>query len=166
MLLACDNAERRTSHLPTLTKLAAKPQAANVLMAFASALQSYEPAERWQLTQAILSSPENSATIRDDLNLSLMMWYGIEPLVASYEVLPLLKSNPKLSQFAVRRAAGEIVTHSEAADRSLKFLATTAGDRARKRPLHCCSPSAAGLGAVFEWMLRNPGANLKSSFAL
>jgi hypothetical protein len=51
---------------------------------------------------------ENARAIADENNLTLMTWYGIEPVVFNEGMLKLLDGNSKLQQFAVRRLAYEI----------------------------------------------------------
>ena len=105
-----------------LLSLAAKPQPDNVLLSLVSVLQRMEPGDRWDLASTILSCPENSHAIADENQLTLMTWYGIEPVVFNEGALELLDSNPKLQQFAVRRLAHEISTQPVVAERALRFI--------------------------------------------
>ncbi len=112
--------------LSALKSLSEKPQPANVLLSLVSVLQKFEAEDRWCLASAILSCPENAQTIAAENNLTLMTWYGIEPVVFNEGVLTLLDSNPKLQQFAVRRLAHEISTKPSAAEAALRFISSKA----------------------------------------
>src|SRR5690606_16111395 len=119
--------ERGKTHLATLRKIASRPQPANVLLSLVSVLQGLQTAERWQLASAILGCSENAQTIAGETNLTLMTWYGIEPVVSDDGALKLLDSNPKLQQFAVRRMAHEISEKPAVAANALRFAGRKAG---------------------------------------
>jgi len=121
--------QRGKTHTVSLRKVAAKPQPANVLLSLVSVLQKLETADRWQLASAILGCPENAQTIAGENNLTLMTWYGIEPVVSSKGSLNLLDSNPKLQQFAVRRMAYDISTKPAVAADALRFIGSKAGQK-------------------------------------
>ena len=117
-----------------LTALAATTQPANVLLALVSALQKLEPEPRQQLALALLSNPANAATIQSENQLTLMTWYGIEPLAAHPDLLPLLNPIPKLQQFAVRRLAHQMAAgESTAAAAALSLIAARAGGDAAEQ---------------------------------
>jgi putative membrane-bound dehydrogenase-like protein len=117
-----------------LTALAATTQPANVLLALVSALQKLEPEPRQQLALALLSNPANAATIQSENQLTLMTWYGIEPLAAHPDLLPLLNPIPKLQQFAVRRLAHQMAAgESTAAAAALSLIAARAGGDATEQ---------------------------------
>lgn len=120
--LAMLNTQRRTEHAAAILQLAAQPQPANVLLALASALQKFDDNNRWLLARAMLSNPENAQTIAGEADLTLMTWYGIEPVVFHEGMLELLDSNPKLQQFAVRRMAYEISSNPAVAARALRVI--------------------------------------------
>ncbi|MGN6547899.1 MAG: PVC-type heme-binding CxxCH protein [Aureliella sp.] len=143
--LAMLDGERRKEYLPAVLELASRPQPANVLLAFASALQKLGDAPRWQLARAMLACRENAQTIAGENNLTLMTWYGIEPVVFNEGALELLDSNPKLQQFAVRRMAYEISSNPSIAARALRMISqkVASGDEA-------VQSSAAGLLAAFK----------------
>ncbi|MBL8815399.1 MAG: c-type cytochrome [Planctomyces sp.] len=143
--LACDTPERQKALLPILKETASKPQPANVLMGLVSVLQKLPAEPRAELATAILSKTENATTIRDDVNLTLMTWYGIEPLVTQHELLPLLNSIPKLRQFAVRRASGEIVANSASSSKALEFIAALSAE-----PAKTSAEDIAGLLSAFR----------------
>src|SRR6202008_36862 len=78
---------------------------------------------RVRLTKAILGCEENARTIAEDNKLTLMTWYGIEPIVMSASgILKSLDSNSKLQQFAVRRLAYEIAESPESAESALAYI--------------------------------------------
>ncbi|HQX50216.1 MAG TPA: c-type cytochrome [Planctomycetaceae bacterium] len=123
--LVAGTPERITAHFRAVKDLAGKPQPANVLLSLVSILQKLESADRWSLAASVLGCPENAATIAGENQLTLMTWYGIEPVVFNDGALALLDSNPKLQQFAVRRLAYEISAKPEVVESVLKFIATT-----------------------------------------
>ena len=124
--LACCTSERRSAYIHTLTSIAGKEQPASVLMALVSVLQKLSNIDRSHLAEAILSCPPNAATIAADNQLTLMTWYGIEPVVFNEGALALLDSIPKLQQFAVRRLAHEISTKPSVAEAALRFISSKA----------------------------------------
>ncbi len=123
------SAERQTAHAEAIREIAARPQPANVLLSLASALQKLEISERSALSSAILGCSENARTIADENNLTLMIWYGIEPVVIDKDLLTLLDSNPKLQQFAVQRLAYEISAKPTVAESALRFIGAKAASR-------------------------------------
>lgn len=133
--LAASTEARRKAFLPTLIQIAAKEPGRqdrdlrpkpNILLALVSVLRRFDAPERLQLAQAILSQPENARTIADENNLTLMTWYGIEPIVKSLAQVEMLKPIPKLQQFAVRRLAYEIDNSSTLAGEVLGYISTFA----------------------------------------
>ena len=112
-----------------LLALAGSPQPGNVLLSLVSVLQKLEPENRWTLASAILKCPENAHAIAVENNLTLMTWYGIEPVVFQKGALALLDSNPKLQQFAVRRLAHEISTKPAVAESALRFISVKAASK-------------------------------------
>jgi putative membrane-bound dehydrogenase-like protein len=123
------SAERRKSHVEAVREIAAKPQPANVLLSMASALQKLDTEDRFALAKAMLGCTENARTIAGENNLTLMTWYGIEPVVFHENVPELLNLNPKLQLFAVQRIAYEISTKPNVAESALQFVATKAASR-------------------------------------
>ncbi len=116
----------RSRHLAALQSVAGCPQPANVILALTGALQRFESADRWRLTIALLGCPANSRTIAAEDNLTLMTWYGIEPVVVGHDLLELLAGIPKLQQFACRRVAQEITADPTGAEAALRFISTRA----------------------------------------
>ena len=122
--ISCYDPERRKALLPDLILLAKQKPAANVLLALVSVLRRFDSSERHELATAILSQSENARTIAADPNLTLMTWYGIEPIVKTVKEVRLLNSIPKLQQFAVRRLAYEIDKDMSLADQVLTFISS------------------------------------------
>lgn len=118
--------QRGSTHLAAIHTIASRPQPANVLLSIASCLQRIEGTERAELASAMLGCAENARAIADEKNLTLMTWYGIEPVVFNEGMLKLLDGNSKLQQFAVRRLAYEIDTNPPVAESALGFIAAKA----------------------------------------
>jgi hypothetical protein len=72
--------ERRASEgvAAKLAEMARRDDSAAVRLALASALQRLPAAQRWPVAEALAGRGEDAG----DANLPLMIWYGIEPLVA------------------------------------------------------------------------------------
>ncbi len=124
-LAAADSASRKT-YLPTLIKLAEAPQHPAVILALVSVLQKLEPEHRSRLTTSVLSQQQNLQAIAAENQLTLMTWYGIEPVAAHSNLLPLLNQAPRLQAFAARRMAHEISTVPETAGAALGTIAELA----------------------------------------
>lgn len=124
--LVADQPARVKAHLSAVKELAKKPQPASILLSMVSILQKLDSADRWSLASSILGCPENGKSIAAENQLTLMTWYGLEPVVFNDGALALLDSNPKLQQFAVRRLAMEISEKPDAAAATLKFIGTKA----------------------------------------
>ena len=94
-----------SDRLTKLAQMAQRDPSPAVRMALASALQRLPVADRWQLLPGLLRHVEDVA----DKNLSLMIWYGVEPVVPADPVRALdLTADgalPILRYFAARRAA-------------------------------------------------------------
>jgi putative membrane-bound dehydrogenase-like protein len=126
--LAMQDASRRAEQHSTLVALAARPQPSNVLLALLGGLQQYAPPERWPLVAALLGCRENAAQVAGENTLTLMAWYGIEPVVFEAGALELLDSNPKLQQFAMRRIAHAIEQQPEVAGAALELVQRVAAE--------------------------------------
>lgn len=128
--LAAGTEVRRQALLPNLRQLAKQKPAPNILLALVSVLRRFDSPERLELARGILSQPDNARTIAAENNLSLMTWYGIEPVVKSLAEVELLKPIPKLQQFAVRRLAYEINKESTLTSELLGYISSmvAAGD--------------------------------------
>lgn len=90
-----------------LAKLARDEQAASVRLELASRLLTLPIDQRWELAEALVSFAEDA----DDHNQPLMLWYGIEPLVAAdtERALRLAQNSriPLVERYIFRRAASE-----------------------------------------------------------
>ncbi|HEX5443398.1 MAG TPA: PVC-type heme-binding CxxCH protein, partial [Pirellulales bacterium] len=91
--------------LRTLADLAAADSSRRVRLELASALQRLSTAERWALAGALLSHADDA----EDANLPLMLWYGIEPLVAADAdralSLAVVSKIPLVREYLARRLA-------------------------------------------------------------
>ncbi len=87
--------------------LAASDPSAVVRLYLTSALQRLPNAQRWDIASALAMHGEDS----EDHNLPLMLWYGVEPLVADNPKqaieLALKSEIPTLRRFILRRAAAQ-----------------------------------------------------------
>lgn len=79
-----------------------------VRLHLASAMQRLPVEQRWKLAAGLLKHGEDA----DDVNLTLMIWYAVEPLVAADPVQALALAHqaeiPLVRQFLARRAASGI----------------------------------------------------------
>jgi len=92
--------------LDALALLALREPSPVVRLYLASALQRIPVAQRFGLARALASRADG-----EDPNLPLVLWYGVEPLVAADPEHALLLARetaiPKLARFVWRRAAAE-----------------------------------------------------------
>ncbi|MCA9072116.1 MAG: hypothetical protein KDA84_24475, partial [Planctomycetaceae bacterium] len=104
--LRLEKQEVSSSFLDQLVNLAKTDPSPTVRLFLASGLQRLPLAKRWDLAAALVNHPEDAK----DANLPLMIWYGIEPLVASNKTRALqfvVQSKlPVIRQHIARRAAG------------------------------------------------------------
>jgi putative membrane-bound dehydrogenase-like protein len=77
--LACDAAAPKPAAVSKFVDMAKTDPSPKVLLALASALQRLSMDERWRVAEPLASRRE----VASDRMLPLMIWYGIEPLVAS-----------------------------------------------------------------------------------
>ena len=91
--------------LARLVELATSDPSPVVRLYLASALQRLPLDQRWSLAAALMSHGEDAG----DHNLPLVLWYGVEPLVAANPVkaIALAKASKieRVARFLVRRAA-------------------------------------------------------------
>ena len=103
--LALEDATRIPAALPAMIELANNDPSPVVRLYLASALQRLTAADRVKVAAGLVRHSEDSA----DLNLPLMIWYGIEPVVSSDEpaALKLLGAAriPKVRKFIAERLA-------------------------------------------------------------
>lgn len=75
--LLCEDGDLPAAALPRFRELAASGTSQFDRLYLASSLQRLKPEQRWPIAEALLSRSEDAG----DVNLPLMIWYGIEPLV-------------------------------------------------------------------------------------
>jgi putative membrane-bound dehydrogenase-like protein len=115
-------AENKTLSAETLKRfaeLAQKDNSSLVRLYLASAMLRVEPAQRWEVMDALVQKSED----RDDHNLPLMIWYAVEPLVPvdvkrALQIAEKAKM-PKILPYTIQRA-GAIGT--EESKKALKDL--------------------------------------------
>ncbi len=122
--LAAGTEARRKALLPNLVQLAKQKPAPNILLALVSVLRRFDSPERLELARTILSQPDNARTIAAENNLTLMTWYGIEPVVKRLAEVELLNPIPKLQQFAIRRLAYEVNKESTLTGELLGYISS------------------------------------------
>jgi putative membrane-bound dehydrogenase-like protein len=107
--LALEDKRCSTAMLRRLGDLAQNDTSALVRLELASALQRLPLGKRWAIAEALLAHGEDV----HDANLPLMIWYGIEPLVAANRArfvdLIRLARIPLLREFVARRATDRVV---------------------------------------------------------
>jgi hypothetical protein len=93
--------------LAEFARMAREDESALVRLYLSSALQRIEPQRRWDVVEGLASRAEDA----EDQNLPLMVWYGMEPAVASdmrrSMEIALASPLPKVLPFTVRRIASE-----------------------------------------------------------
>jgi putative membrane-bound dehydrogenase-like protein len=109
--LLCERSPISGSIREALVRLAQSTSSALVRRYLASALQRLDPEQRWPLAETLLAHGEDAA----DVNLPLLIWYGVSPLVPSdpERALALASATPldRVARFMVRRAAEERAAH-------------------------------------------------------
>lgn len=93
------------SQMKTLASMAGDDKSALVRLEIASAMQQLPVADRWSIAEALVAHAEDA----EDDNLPLMIWYGIEPAIATDKVrsAKLLSATkiPIIRQYIARRLA-------------------------------------------------------------
>jgi putative membrane-bound dehydrogenase-like protein len=101
--LAVEERQASPRIVAVLTELAADDPSPWVRLALAAALQRIPLTDRWAIAEGLAAHAEDAA----DANLMLMLWYGIEPLVAddAARAIELARQAqiPLLRQYIVRR---------------------------------------------------------------
>lgn len=137
-----------------------------VRLYIASALQRLLNEQRWPIAEALLTHDD-----ANDHNLTLITWYGIEPLVAADPAraiaLAKMAKNPKLTRFIVRRAA----SGNESLNAAVAWLAA-AKDAATQKMLldeirqafegRVNIPQPAAWTVAYEALLKSDDANVKA----
>ncbi len=125
--LLCDGKSPGAAAVSRFAELARNDPSAKVRMSLASALQRIPVAERWKVAEPLARRKEDAS----DRSLSLMVWYGVEPLAATDRVraLNLAKSSelPAVRRYLTRRAvSGEPAAGLAAVVSTLKSAADAA----------------------------------------
>jgi putative membrane-bound dehydrogenase-like protein len=140
--LLCEDREPPQSALARFAAMAASDESPLVRLYLASALQRLAPKDRWPIAEA-LAAREDAA----DANLSLMVWYGVEPLVERdlerFIALSLDTNLPIVRQFIARRA----VAGDEQA-RALEQLARILPEAPQEHQLNLLAGMLQGLEGV------------------
>ncbi|MEM9645131.1 MAG: PVC-type heme-binding CxxCH protein, partial [Planctomycetota bacterium] len=115
--LLCETGEPSAQTLAQFVHLASEGTSPLVRLSLSSALQRLSPAQRWPVLEMLATRAEDV----HDPNLPLMIWYGMEPLVAQdlerFVNLAVTSQIPRLRINAARRIA-----ESETAERGLESL--------------------------------------------
>jgi putative membrane-bound dehydrogenase-like protein len=111
--LALDDCAVGDAMRESLLHLALTDPSPVVRLALASGLQRLPAAQRWPLAEALLAHAEDA----NDANLPLMLWYGVEPLLAADGrralKLALKAQLPLVRQYVARRLAEGIPAEIE-----------------------------------------------------
>ena len=103
--MLCDEGTIDVATMQRLAKAARDDPSALVRLSLASAATRLPLAQRWDISAGLMSHAEDAK----DRNLSLLVWYGVEPLVAldPARALKLLGQCkiPLVRQYIPRRAA-------------------------------------------------------------
>lgn len=75
--LLCENGRPSATALDRFCEIGQKDDSALVRLHLASILQRLRPEDRWPVAEALLTRGEDA----QDVNVPLMIWYGIEPLI-------------------------------------------------------------------------------------
>lgn len=125
--LQMEDRQASPEFLGALAALAKSDASPVVRLYVASALQRMAPAARWEIASALVKHGEDA----EDVNLPLMDWYAIEPLVAADPErgieLASASQIPNVSKFILRRAASE----NRTLDFVVKKLAATTDESAQ-----------------------------------
>lgn len=124
--LLCEANDLSPNAIERLRMLALHDESPLVRMHIASNLQRLELADRWSISEALLSHGEDA----DDDNIPLLLWYAIEPLVNEdrerFVALAGQSKIPLVSRFIARRALSLSDSKAELAA-LVKLLSATKG---------------------------------------
>jgi len=170
--LLCEQGTPTAETLRRLAATASTNESPLVRLYLSSALQRIDPPRRWQLAEALAARGEDA----DDQNLPLMVWYGIEPLIADdwqrYVDLATRTALPRVRTNIARRVAS-----SSWADRGLARLFGAMADQRRVTPEEADEllvgileglegrrrmPMPAGWRAVYERIFREEAPALRA----
>ncbi len=159
-----------------LESLARSDASPVVRLYLASALQRLPIADRWRICEHLIGRAED----RNDQNLPLMLWYGLEPcvLAAPEQAMRLAKiaKIPDVARYIVRRLAADddprfaiLVATAERADASLQALILDEMLTAMRSQDHVAMPQgwrrlAARLDKSPELATRDQTSNLAALF--
>jgi hypothetical protein len=107
--IQCALEKKKTNKLilDQLVKMAKTDESKFVRLYLASALQRLPLAQRWELAEALVAHEAD----KDDHNLPLLYWYGIEPLVPTDKARALKLTTktkiPLIRQYIVRRSTAK-----------------------------------------------------------
>ncbi|MCO6458909.1 MAG: c-type cytochrome [Pirellulaceae bacterium] len=129
--LLTENGPPPAATLERFQQLAANDSSAFVRLHLASALQRIPAADRWPIAASLAARSEDQG----DMNLPLMIWYGIEPLVDEdlerFVRLAATARIPLVGRHVARRAASHTSQRAAALKALLGVLRDTADDPAR-----------------------------------
>ena len=125
--LLCEDNSPSADALQEFNRMAAKDASPVVRLYLASSLQRLDEEKRWSIAQALVAHAEDAS----DHNLPKMIWYGVEPLVASNtaRALDLISESkmPMVTRFVARRsvdanAVDALIAHLEKKPESTSTL--------------------------------------------
>jgi putative membrane-bound dehydrogenase-like protein len=115
--LLCEDCNPPDRAVQKFEQLARSGKSPLVRLHLASALQRLDAAQRWPLAEALVSRRDDA----QDQNLPLMLWYGIEPLIA--DDLPRYVSLARTAQIPlVRRHIARRVASGKYLDEGIALL--------------------------------------------
>jgi len=95
----CEGGDLPAGAVTKFADLAKSDPSPVVRLYLASALQRLNPKSAWPIAERLLSHAEDA----NDANLPLMYWYGIEPIIISDPLRPVLELAPNAKISLVRR---------------------------------------------------------------
>lgn len=138
--------------LKRLEEMAAKDDSAAVRLQLASGLQRLPDEQRMGIARSLVAHADDAG----DLNLSLLLWYGVEPLAGRDDVLDLAVAAkiPRIRQFIARHLGSREVP---AFDPLLRWIEETAEDPAAQRDvlagLHTALEGRRNVASTPAWRL-------------
>lgn len=112
----CENGEPSAEALAKFAELAKGDPSPVVRLYLASALQRLPAKDGWAIAEGLVTHAEDAA----DVNLPLMDWYGVEPLVAADPAramrLAVGARIPLVRRFIARRVADEAILRGDKGD--------------------------------------------------